>query len=469
MISLTDVKPTHNCQGYTRRDFLRVGSLGLGGLTLANLLAVKAEAARAGLPIHDRSVVLLFLQGGPPHIEFFDPKMEAPSEIRSITGEVKTKLKGVTFGGTFPKLAKMADKFSIVRSYGSRNSGHTYLDVASGRNELKAAMGAIYARVAGINDADTGMPNNVLVKPEAIETGLKLPSNFETGALPTLTDPGSLGPSYRAFDPSGGGPLQDNMELRIEPKRLHDRRGLLKRLDRMRRHVDSTGMMESADTFQQQAFDVITGGVAEAFDLSKESKETLDAYDTSKMFDDAKLQRWHDMKRATNRLGHQMLMARRLVERGCGFVTVSDCGWDYHANNNSPKYMAGIYPMGGQVDHAVATFIEDVRQRGLSDKVLLIVTGEMGRTPRINKNGGRDHYGNLTSLLFAGGGLQMGRVVGESDRQAADPATEPYEPKHLLSTVMHSLFDIGEARLRSDIPRDVLRVMTEGEPIRELM
>jgi uncharacterized protein (DUF1501 family) len=161
-------------------------------------------------------------------------------------------------------------------------------------------------------------------------------------------------------------------------------------------------------------------------------------------------------------------MARRLCEAGCGFVTVSDCGWDMHANENSPRNMAGLHPMASQVDHAVATFLEDIHERGLSDKILLVVTGEMGRTPRRNGNGGRDHHGNLTSLLLAGGGLNMGQVIGRSDRIASSPATERYGPAHLLSTVMHTLFEVGEVRVQRDLGR-AANVISEGTPIPGLL
>jgi uncharacterized protein (DUF1501 family) len=163
-----------------------------------------------------------------------------------------------------------------------------------------------------------------------------------------------------------------------------------------------------------------------------------------------------------------LLLARRLCEAGCGFVTVSACGWDYHANGNSPKNMAGIYPMGGQVDHAVAAFIQDVNDRGLSDKILLAVTGEMGRTPRLNNNGGRDHYGEMTSLLLFGGGLQMGQVVGQSDSQAAKAITDPYRPANLLSTMMHTLFDLGRLRLEQSVSRAIIRQTEAGRPIAQL-
>ena len=467
MFKLSDIAQNQTCEGLSRRDFLQAGVL--GSLTLPDLLANQALAAQAGLHLKDKCVVLLFLSGGPPHIELFDPKMTAPKEIRSITGEVKTNIPGITFGGTFPKLAKMTDKFSVVRSYGSKNSGHTYHPVTVARNPLQASMSALYARAAGINHPETGMPRNTLVLPEAIDPKLKLGGNFETNALPTLTQAGEIGTSYAAFNPSGGGDVNADMRLQIEPERLTDRRGLLGSLDGLRRDIDANGALESADKYQQQAFDTISRGVADAFDWTKEDPKTIARYDTRPLFDQRKLQRWHDMKRVSNLLGLQMLMARRMCEAGCGFVTVSDCGWDYHANNNSPKYMAGIYPMGNQVDHAVSAFIEDVHQRGLSEKILLVVTGEMGRSPRINKNGGREHYGNLTSLLVSGGGLKMGQIIGKSDRQAAEPATRPYTPKHLMSTIMHTLFDIGQLRVTDNVPKPIIDVIVGGSPIQELV
>ena len=466
MLTLSDIRPSRHCQGYSRREFLRIGALGTGALTLPNLIK---SASAAGHHVRDRSVVLLFLQGGPSHIEFFDPKMTAPAEIRSITGEVQTTSPGVTFGGTFPLLASMTDKFSILRSYASRNSGHTYLSVTSAGNPFKASMSSLYARVAGTNHRTTGMPTNTLVLPEAIQADLKLRSNFETKALPTLTAAGTLGPSYQAFNPSGGGPLKDNLELKIPATRFEDRRGLLAGLDRLRQRIDCSHLMDGADKFQQQAFDVVMHGVSDAFDLSKEDPRVLRRYDTTGVFPIQSLNRYHDMSRTTNLLGHQMLLARRLCENGCGFVTVSDCGWDMHANNNSPKNMTGMWPMGHQVDRAVSAFIEDIHQRGLEDKILLVVTGEMGRSPRINKNGGRDHYGNLTSLLVSGGGLKMGQVIGHSDRQASEPATNPYDPSHLMGTIFHSLFDLGELRLQTGLPNDLVEVIEGARPIESLV
>jgi hypothetical protein len=451
-----------------RRDFLRIGALGAMGLTLADLLRARAEASS---PLHgivrDRSVVFLFLNGGPSHIESFDPKMDAPSEVRSIFGEVKTKLPGITFGSHFPQMAARADQFSIVRSYGSGNSGHSYQKVASGDNPTKATMGAIYSRIAGTNDPTHGLPNNVLVVPEAVNGELKLKSNFETKALPTLTDPGEIGSSHRAFNPQGGGNLKQDMELKLSRSRFDDRRSLLNHLDQLKRSADD-GALAGTDRYQQQAFDIVTGAAADAFDLSKEDPRTVARYDTSKLFDIKEVTRWHDMSRASNMLGKQMLMARRLCEAGCGFVTVSDCGWDHHSNNNSPKGLGGFSWLAPQVDHAVSAFIDDVRERGLEEKILLVVTGEMGRTPKINKNGGREHYGELTPLVFFGGGLKMGQVVGASDNHATRAITTPYRPQHMMATIMHSLFDIGELRLAQNLPGNLKDVITEGKPIREL-
>jgi hypothetical protein len=460
MLTITDSRRLTDCPGSTRREFLRIGGMGMGSMFLPALLAAKQQ----GGFINNRAVVLLFLQGGPSHIEFFDPKMQAPPEIRSMTGEIQTSTPGITFGSTFPQLARMTDKFSIIRSYQSKNNSHTYLDVTGAKNPFKAAMSAVYARIVGTNNPATGIPSNILLKPESVRSNLQLGRNFETSALPTLTAPGLLGPSFGAFDPTGGGKLKDNLKLKITQSRFSDRRLLLTKLDQVRRLADSSGLLEGSNKFQQQAFDVIARGVADAFDLSHERPETMARYDTTSKFSMSNLNRYGDLRRTTNLLGHQLLLARRLVERGCGFVTVSDCGWDHHANGNSPKNMTAFPPMAQQVDHAVSAFIEDIHQLGLQDKVMLIVTGEMGRSPRINKNGGREHWGDLTSLLVSGGGINSGQVIGQSDSHASRPISTPYTPEHLFGTVMRTFFDVGALRLQSQFPDDLIRLI-EGAPV----
>ncbi len=469
MLTILDRGHAGNCQGLSRREFLRVGSLALGlaGLSLPALLASRARADSGSTP-PPRAVVLLFLQGGPTQLETWDPKPDAPKESRTIVDPIPTALPGVSFSSYFPKMAAAAKDLVVVRSFASGNGGHTYDPVTTGGNAAKASMSATYAYFAGTTNPHNGLPSNVLVLPEAVQDGLKLGSNFETGALPTLTQPGLLGPQYEAFSPAGGSQLKKSMTLTLPRERFDDRRLLLKQFDDLRRDLDQGGKLERVDRYRQQAFDIISRGVTEAFDLSKEDPETLARYDTSGLFQLEDATKWYDMKRASNLLGRQMLLARRLVEAGCGFVTVSDCGWDMHANENSPKNMEGLKWLAPQVDHAVAAFVEDVKQRGLSDRVLLVVTGEMGRSPRLNKNGGRDHHGDLTPLVLAGGGLRTGQVVGRSDAVGARPTTKVYKPAQLFATVMHYLFDVPQLRLRTDVNRDVKAVIENSGVIDEV-
>lgn len=471
MLTLFDRGLAHDCQGFSRREFLRVGSLALGGLTLPSLLAARSQAGAISNSLATgRSIVFLYLQGGPSHIELFDPKMTAPVEFHSITGEVQTKLPGITFGGTFPKLAALAHKLTVVRSFASGNSDHQKLSAVAAANPMQAAYGSLYSRVVGPINGATGVPTNVFVPPESVASkDTKFGANFETKALPQLLSAGRLGETYNAFDPSGGGELRKNLELKLPRERFDDRKLLLSEIDTLKRDLDSTGAFESLDAYQQQAYEISLRGVTEAFDLRHEDPRTIAKYDTTKIFKLEEWQKWGDMRRCSNLLGRQLLLARRLCEAGCGFVTVSDSGWDMHSNGNSPKNLLGMQVLGRQVDHAVAAFIEDVEQRGLRDKILLVISGEMGRTPRINKNGGRDHYGSLTPLLLYGGGLKMGQVVGRSDSTAAEPATQKYTPAHLMSTVMRTLFHAGEVRISPDVPKNVMQAIAEGPAIAEVV
>ena len=455
--------------GTTRRELLRIGFSSVGGLTLPGLLAARAQAGAGGPALKGRSVVVLNLQGGPTQFETFDPKMTAPQEIRSITGEVATSLPGVTFGGTLPKLATLADKMAVVRSYahGISSHGTAAKHVMAGGNPTGAMMGALFASVAGLTNPVTGMPQNALITPGAVGKQYK-----ELYASPDrVSETGKLSSVYKPIDPSAGSEIIDNMKLHVEGDRLADRRHLLGRMDRLRRRIDARGELESVGVFRQQAFDVLTRGVANAFDFSREHGRVVDRYDTSAFgpSDAVKKRNGYAAQFSPIALGKQMLLARRLCEAGCGFVTVTCGGWDMHGGGKEFTMADGLASLTPAVDKAASAFITDVHQRGLSDKILLVITGEFGRTPRINKNGGRDHWGNLCTLAFAGGGLRMGQVVGRSDRTASRPASTPISSGAVLATIMHTLFDIPELRLDPSLPLQVAPVITGGQPIAELV
>jgi uncharacterized protein (DUF1501 family) len=467
MFTLTSGR-SRTCEGSTRRDFLRIGALGLGALSLADVFRLRARAATERLDfVRDKAVVVLNLQGGPTHIETFDPKMSAPVEYRAMFGETPTSLPGVTFGSHFPQLGALAHRMSIVRSFAHGNGSHASAAalVMAGGNPTGAQMGVLSSRIAGTNSKRTGMPSNVVLPPKACGDAYK-----DLGAqTDRVVQVGSLPSSYKPFDPSAGGQIIQNMKLNVPEARLADRRSLLSTLDGFKREVEAADALGGADEFQQQAFDVILGGISDAFDLSKEDPRTLARYDTSRFAIPPAL-----LKKKANvpgqspiALGRQMLMARRLVEADCRFITVTSAGWDMHGNAFGIN--DGMPLLGPAVDRAASAFLEDLEERGLSDKVLLVITGEFGRTPKINGKGGRDHWGNLCTLAFAGGGLPMGQVIGQSDRLAGTPDGDPITPSHLLATVMHALFDIGQLRLAAGVPTEILRAVTESAPIRELV
>ncbi len=395
-----------NCDGNSRRDFLKVGALGLGGLALPDLLRARAAAAAAtGQPTRNTSVVWLWLGGGPTHVETFDPKMTAPAEFRSTVGAIPTNVTGIELGGVFPEMAKVADKMAFVRSFAHRNSGHgggthwvmtgyDFPPADNGQAAIKPGFGSILARYRGPNNATTGLPTYVRV-----------------GG--TLGDgPAWLGSPYAPFDV--GGNARSNMTLKPALENLSDRRGLLKGFDTLNRDVDRSGLMTGLDSFETQAFDLILSRAREAFDVTREDPRIRDSYGKG--------------------LGEQLLLARRLCEAGVGFVTLHFGGWDMHG-----AVAQGMKQLGPQVDRAVSAFVRDTAERGLDQDVLLVITGEFGRTPRINGSAGRDHWAPLSTLALAGGGLKMGQVVGESNARAEVPKTTPITPQELMATVFHVL------------------------------
>ena len=426
--------PTHrNCEGGSRRNFLRVGGLGLGSLTLAQMLRGQAQAA-GSQTTPQKSVIWLWLSGGPTQIETFDPKMTAPSEYRSVTGEVKTVLPGVTLGGNFERLAQLADRMAFVRSFAHTNSGHgggTHYVMTGYDNRLsdngavpdRPFPGSIVSRVRGTNHPTTGMP-----------TYVRLGSIYGDG-------PAFLGTAFGPFDPSGE--ARRNMTLAVDNARLGNRRQMLDGIDTVRREVDRSGVMEGLDSFEQQAFNLILSKSQQAFDLKYEDPRVVDRYGDG--------------------LGQQMLQARRLVETGCGFVTINHGGWDMHST-----IKMAMDTNGPQIDRAVAALVEDLDQRGMLDDVLLVISGEFGRTPKINASAGRDHWAPLSTLAFAGGGLRMGQVVGESAEKADVPKTTPITPQDLMATVFHVLNIDRRVQFSNPAGRPTYMI-ENGKPIAELV
>lgn len=429
MLNLFADRRFRDCDGTTRRDFLKFGSLG-GALSLPALLAARAQAGATGKPVKDTSVVWLWLGGGPTHVETFDPKMSAPVDYRSVTGEVTTNVPGITLGGNFNQLARVADKMTFVRSFAHKNSGHgggthwvmtgyNNSQIDNGGLPTRPGMGAIVAKTRGANHPQTGMP-----------TYVKLGNISSDG-------PAFLGTACAPFDPNGQ--ASRNMKLDAKLERINDRRELLSGLDRFRRESDASGLMEGLDEFESQAFNLILGNAPKAFDLKAEDPKVVSSYGKD--------------------LGQQMLVARRLCEAGCGFVTIQYGGWDMHGGIK--RAMDSRAPM---LDHAIATFVEDVHQRGLSDKILLVVTGEFGRTPRVNRSGGRDHWAPLSTLALAGGGLPAGVTIGQSSSKAEIPASNPISPQDLMATLFDVLGIDRSLQFNNQAGRPVFMI-EEGRPI----
>jgi hypothetical protein len=435
MFTLRMPRTDTTCDGGSRRDFLKAGVLGLGGLMLPDLLRLRAADKSAGKPTKSTSVVWLWLGGGPTHVETFDPKMSAPAEYRSVVGAVKTNVPGIELGGVFPKMAKHADQMAFVRSFAHRNSGHgggthwvmtgyDFPPADNGQAPIKPGLGSILARYRGASNTKTGLP-----------TYVRLSGILGDG-------PAWLGSPYAPFDV--GGNAQRNMSPVVTHNRLDDRRKLLKTFDAMDRQIDKSGLVHGLDSFELQAFDLIRSRARETFDLSREDPRVRDRYGKSS-------------------LSRQLLLARRLCESGVGFVTIHFGGWDMHG-----QIAQGMRTLGPQVDHAVSAFLDDVHQRGLEKEVLLVITGEFGRTPKINGTAGRDHWAPLSTLALAGGGLKMGQVIGESNAKVEVPKSTPIGPQDLMATVFHVLGIPHELQYRDPSGRPTSMV-TGGKVIAELV
>ena len=453
----------------SRRQLLQIGGLGMSGLSLSSLLSTKAQANLSNgqpNPLTGKSVIFLFQQGGPSQLETFDPKPDAPSGIRTVGDVVPTTIPGVHFGGTMTQLSKLAHKLNVVRSYSTGNAGHNIQPIVSNFSK-QAAISTHFARIAGATRADSGTPTTAVLFPAAVNKNVPGPS-----ARGNLSETGSYGQGFAPFIPGKGGKLQEDMKLSLPRERfLDDRKSLLRELDQLNRQADADGQIAAADDIQQQAYEVLLGGgVSKALDLSQEEARTLAMYDTSRYTGGT---RWNKVKRGkagmynaqAGTIGKLLLLARRLCEAGCGYVTIhaSYAGvWDMHADGNNLNMADGMQAVGRSFDHAVAAFIRDCEARGLSEKILLVCCGEMGRNPRLNKRGGRDHWSRLAPLLLYGGGMGGGKVIGQSDKQGGEPNSKPYGPSHLISTILRTVMDPGQVRLIPGLPQEVNQLLNHA-------
>src|SRR5581483_2971647 len=336
MFSFSDLR-----KGMSRRDFLTVGSA--AGLSLPMLLNARALGAESGRNIATgKSVVFLMMHGGPSQFETWNPKDSTNANHRSATGVVQTSVPGLRFGATFPKIAARADRLAVIHNYQVENGNHDIKPVVS-PHSLNANLGSLFARVVGPLRAN-GMPTNTAIFPNSVDgRGPGPRMNFGN-----FLSAGPLGASYAPFVPGAGGQMQQNMTLNVARDRLDDRRSLLAQVDRLRRHIDAAGSVAAVDRFTEQAFDVILSGIASAFDLSREDPRIVAKYDTSRY---ERPNSWAHKNNRNNYLAHSrtlgklLLMARRMVEAGAGFVTVNtEFVWDMHQDQNNLGVVEGMDP-----------------------------------------------------------------------------------------------------------------------------
>jgi hypothetical protein len=414
------------CDGLSRRNFLKIGAFG-AGLTLAEMLRLRARAGQAGAP--RKSAIMIFLTGGPSHLDMYDLKPNAPAEYRGEFKPIRTNVPGVDICEHFPRQARLWDKLAVVRSVVAVEE-HSDALVMTGftENENRTAhhpsIGAVISKLRGAAAGD-------------------VPPFVSLRGMSAGTEPGYLGIAHRPFTPSGPGLANLRLAQGVTATRMGDRKDLLSRFDAVRRDVDATGTMLGMDGFTTRAFDMVASGtVRRALDLKREEPRARDRYKGVEQF----------------------LMARRLIEAGVGCVTLAIGGWDTHASNF--KTLRRQLP---QVDRGVANLIEDLHDRGMDKDVVTVMWGEFGRTPRVNgSDGGRDHWAPVMSALVAGGGLKMGQAIGTTSARAEYPKDRPYRASQVLSTVYQAL-GIDPALTFPNGSGRPMYLLDDREPVAELL
>ena len=418
------------CDGLSRRNFLQVGAFG-AGLTLADALranAVERKDTPGGRSKAFKSAVFVYLPGGPSHLDMYDPKPDAPAEYRGEFKPVATNVPGVQISEHMPLQAKMWDKLAVVRSLVSVDE-HSDSLVMTGypdrvnRIAEHPSFGAVVSKVRA--DASGAVPPFVSLR-----------------GMSRGTEPGFLGVAHRPFTPGGPGNANLRLANGVTADRLDARKTLLDSFDDTRRDIDASGTMAGIDSYTERALEMVSAGVVRtALDLKKEDAKTVERYKGVEQF----------------------LTARRLIEAGVGFVTLSYGGWDTHGQN-----FQTLKRQLPALDRGIANFVQDLHDRGMQDDVVLVVWGEFGRTPKINGNAGRDHWSPAMSALVAGGGLKMGQAVGATTARGERPKDRAYAVPQLMST-LYTAIGIDPAQTFPNGGGRPMYVLDEREPVKELL
>jgi hypothetical protein len=411
-----------NCSGLSRRDFIRVGTVGMLGLTLADWLKMEARGEVTGGKA--KSVIQLWMGGGPTHLDTFDPKPEAGQDYCGpLKSPVATNVPGIRICELLPLLAKQADKYSIIRSFNHPSYGHetgTYIVQTGTMPTAEAVYPSIGSVVA-------------LKKGSGDYKGLLPPYITLTSPLGRYSDSGFLGSQYKTFAP-GGDPNDKNFRVEgialpggVSEKRFQERRALLQAVDSFGKEMDKEGLYRQMDTYQERACGLLLGDAKKAFDMAQEMDALRERY-------------------GRNHFGQSCLLARRLVEHGVPFITINMGGWDTHNDNFGA--MKNLLPV---LDRGFATLLEDLAQRGLLASTVVVWYGEFGRTPKIDWaapwNGGRHHYPEAYSCVVAGGGFRGGALVGSSDAKGEKVKDRPVYPWDLAASIYKLLGIDHTARL----------------------
>lgn len=469
MLNLTGSVSRH-CDGVSRRQFLTIGALGLGGLTLPDLL--RAEAA-AGIGSSHKAIINIHLDGGPPQLDSWDPKPFAPAEIRGEFFPIRTSVPGFQVSELMPKTAQMANELAFIRSLVGSAGRHDAFQCQSGfsHKELasiggRPAMGCVISKLKG-------SPSDAAPAFVDLMQGRPLVRNSAR--------PGFLGPAFGPFRPDISKMFQRELEAgmknelkrlggehatpltlnaALSRRRLNSRTELLAGLDTLRREVDSSGMMSAMDRFSQQAVGILTSGkLADALDLSKEDPKVVARY-TPSVPKDA----YHFVTAEGPKSIQKFLLARRLIEAGVHCVSISISDFDTHSKN-FPRMKLAL-PM---VDHGLHALVTDLKERGLWDDVTIVAWGEFGRTPVVNKNGGRDHWPRVGPALLAGGAIRGGQVLGETDRTASAVKSRPVHYQDVFATLYHAM-GLDPHRITIRDPRGRPQYLLDGgEVLREVV